>query len=384
MNNTREAQSGTAETDKKEPANPFWLPREELQDLLSHLQNDGFDVIGPTACDGAIVYRKLASVTELPAGWTDQQGPASYQLVSDPNGRLFDHNSSPDSFKRTIYPPRQRLSGATLTDEGWQFSDELEPPPKQAILGVHACDVAAIAIQDRVFLEGDFVDPVYESRRAALLIIAVECSRSVATCFCTSMDTGPEVRSAFDLSLTELDDGFVVRSGSEAGQKIVQSMKLANATENQRSSREESLRQTRESITKRLETDGLHDSLMQNLDHPHWNQVAERCLSCGNCTMVCPTCFCSTVQDVSDLDQTQVTRVRQWDSCFNPDFSYTASGSVRHDIRSRYRQWLTHKLATWQDQFDTSGCTGCGRCITWCPVGIDLTEEVAAIAGKRP
>lgn len=98
--------------------------------------------------------------------------------------------------------------------------------------------------------------------------------------------------------------------------------------------------------------------------------------------MVCPTCFCSSVHDVADLSGDNVERIRQWDSCFNLDFSYTKGGTVRDNTRSRYRQWLTHKLASWQDQFDSLGCVGCGRCITWCPVGIDLTEEVQAIRVK--
>ncbi len=128
-----------------------------------------------------------------------------------------------------------------------------------------------------------------------------------------------------------------------------------------------------------MDTENLRDLLLSNLEHPRWDDVAQRCLSCTNCTMVCPTCFCASVSEVSDLTGDQVQRVRQWESCFNIDFSYTAGGTVRGDTRSRYRQWLTHKLASWHDQFETSGCVGCGRCITWCPVGIDLTEEVAAI-----
>jgi ferredoxin len=100
--------------------------------------------------------------------------------------------------------------------------------------------------------------------------------------------------------------------------------------------------------------------------------------------MVCPTCFCSSVEDVSDLSGEHVERRRHWDSCFNFSFSYMNGGNVRDNTRSRYRQWLTHKLGSWIEQFGASGCVGCGRCITWCPVGIDLTEEVAAIRGEQP
>jgi Fe-S-cluster-containing hydrogenase component 2 len=133
-----------------------------------------------------------------------------------------------------------------------------------------------------------------------------------------------------------------------------------------------------------MRADDLHDLLLGNLDHPRWDDVAARCMTCANCTMVCPTCFCMTVEDSSDLAGVESSRSRRWDSCFTMDHSYVHGGSVRASAKSRYRQWLTHKLATWIDQFGSSGCVGCGRCITWCPVGIDITEEVAAIRNSRP
>jgi Fe-S-cluster-containing hydrogenase component 2 len=128
-----------------------------------------------------------------------------------------------------------------------------------------------------------------------------------------------------------------------------------------------------------MDTTGIRDLLYTNFDHPRWDNVAQRCLTCANCTMVCPTCFCTTVEDVSDVTGSHAERWRKWDSCFSQNFSYIHGGSVRSSAKSRYRQWMTHKLASWIDQFGSSGCVGCGRCITWCPVGIDITEEVRAI-----
>ncbi len=359
--------------------NSKWLPREQLQDLIAVLQQAGYEVIGPRVRDGAIVYDPIDDASQLPTGWNDTQAPALYRLEPDSHGRQFFFNASPDSWKKYLYPARQELSGARLTAAGWEFATAVTEPPKRALLGVRACDLAAIAVQDRVFLNDDYVDPVYAGRREATLIIAVQCSTAAATCFCTSMGTGPECDAGFDILLTETDDGFCLETGSDAGQRLIAAMDLRPADSDQQSSAAREVEQAREAVTKHFNNQGVHDLLLQNLQHPRWSEVAQRCLSCTNCTMVCPTCFCSTVEEVSDLDQTEVTRVRQWDSCFNVDFSYTAGGVIRNDIRSRYRQWLTHKLATWYDQFDTSGCVGCGRCITWCPVGIDLTEEVAAI-----
>tara|TARA_R110002049_G_scaffold50370_3_gene143098 strand:- start:141472 stop:142605 length:1134 start_codon:yes stop_codon:yes gene_type:complete len=360
----------------------WWMPRPKLQTLIESLQRRDFEVIGPTIRDSAIVYDPITSASQLPAGWTDRQSPATYRIEEKGGDRQFFFNSSPDSWKKYLFPAKQTLSGATLTDKGWTFVSKIEPAPRRALLGVRACDLAAIAIQDRVFLDDEFVDPVYAERRQAVLIIAVQCSTAAPTCFCTSMDTGPACSSGFDLALTESDAGFYVQVGSPAGQSLVDELRLSAADSSQTESAKIELENARNAISKNFDTEGVRELLLNNLEHAQWQDVASRCLSCTNCTMVCPTCFCSSVDEVSDLDQTDVTRVRQWDSCFDLDFSYTAGGTVRNDIRSRYRQWLTHKLATWHDQFETSGCTGCGRCITWCPVGIDLTEEVAAIRGE--
>ncbi|WP_197169267.1 4Fe-4S dicluster domain-containing protein [Novipirellula galeiformis] len=356
-----------------------WLPRQELQRLIDVLQQRGYQVIGPTKRDTAIVYEPIDQAAQLPAGWTDDQSPATYRIRETKNDRQFYFNSSPDSWKKYLYPARQELTGATLTKDGWKFASKIADPPRRALLGIRACDLAAIRIQDRVFSEGDYVDPVYTRRREAVLLIAVQCSTAAPTCFCTSMDTGPKCHAGFDIALTETDEGFCVETDSEMGASIVAELQLAPTDSEQTALAANETNNAIRAITKRLDTTDIHDLLLEHLEHPHWSEVAQRCLSCTNCTMVCPTCFCATVNELSDLDQTEVTRVRQWDSCFNLDFSYTAGGTVRNDVRSRYRQWLTHKLATWHDQFDTSGCTGCGRCITWCPVGIDLTEEVAAI-----
>jgi ferredoxin len=193
------------------------------------------------------------------------------------------------------------------------------------------------------------------------------------------MGTGPRCRQGFDLALTELPDGFLVETGSQAGAEVASALPLRPATEDDSQRGAAARQRAVDQITRHMETDGIRDKLLSRLEHPRWEEVAGRCLSCANCTLVCPTCFCSSVDEVSDLTNDEVIRQRRWDSCFNFDFSHVSGGPVRNNIRSRYRQWLTHKLASWIDQFGTSGCVGCGRCITWCPVAIDITEEVAAI-----
>lgn len=356
-----------------------FLPRHGLQNLIAALAADGRTVVGPTVDQQAIVYAEIRSVDDLPQGWTDDQAPGAYRLRRSDDDRCFGYVVGPHSWKQFLFPPTAIVASAKKAAGGWQMETPTDPPPRYAFLGVRACELAAIRIQDQVFLEGPFVDPVYQARRESVFIVAVNCTQAAATCFCTSMDTGPRCRSGFDLALTETSDGFLLECGSEAGRALLAQLPTEPATAQQNADAEAARQQAVDQITRRLETEGIRDLLLGHPEHERWDEVATRCLSCTNCTMVCPTCFCSTVKEVPDLTGEQVDRQREWDSCFNIDFSVMNGGAVRPDVRSRYRQWLTHKLASWHDQFGESGCVGCGRCITWCPPGIDLTEEVAAI-----
>jgi sulfhydrogenase subunit beta (sulfur reductase) len=356
-----------------------FLKIDHLGSLIDVLKAQGYTVVGPTIDQGAIVYREIASADALPRGWTDEQEAGVYRLAKRDDDAYFGFSVGPHSWKQFFFPPRTTLATADRTADGWEFRTVEQTPPRYALLGVRACELAAIAVQDRVFMQGAYVDPVYQARREGALIIAVNCTQAAKTCFCTSMGTGPRCSANFDLALTEIESGFLIEIATEAGQAIADMLPTSATVETQQASAAEARQQAVDQITRRLDTTGIRDLLMTNLNHARWDDVATRCLSCSNCTMVCPTCFCASVNEVSDLQGDHVERERVWDSCFQLEFSYMSGGVVRDQIRSRYRQWLTHKLATWIDQFGTSGCVGCGRCITWCPVGIDLTAEVAAI-----
>ena len=238
-----------------------------------------------------------------------------------------------------------------------------------------------------MFCEGQYRNEGYAGRRANAFVIAVNCGVAGGTCFCVSMQTGPKAKSGFDVALTELvsTEGheFLAEAGSEAGAALLAKLPQRPATNADLAAADAVVSGTASQMGRSLDTAGLKELLQSNLRHPRWDETAKRCLTCGNCTMVCPTCFCTTVEDRSDLTGNTAERVRVWDSCFTMDFSYIHGGSVRNTASSRYRQWMTHKLANWFDQFGTSGCVGCGRCITWCPVGIDITEEAAAIRGAQ-
>jgi ferredoxin len=358
----------------------------QLQALFEALHRLGFAVIGPTIREGILVYEPITRADQLPQGWTDDQEPGHYRLTYQNKPTFFDFTPGSHSWKQFLHPPQVRFWQAERVAAGSQFAtDETAPAetPKYAFIGVRACELQAIAVQDRVFLGGAYVDPLYQARREKLFIVALNCTRAGGTCFCASMQSGPQATSGFDLALTEVLEGaehyFVVETGSAAGTAILEELEYRPARPAEIEAAQQRVAEAARQMGRELDTTGLQEVLYRNHENQRWDEVASRCLTCGNCTMVCPTCFCTDVHDVTDLSGQKVERWRRWTSCFNVDYAYIHGGSLRSSPKARYRQWLTHKLATWQDQFGTSGCVGCGRCITWCPVGIDLTAEVKAI-----
>jgi len=360
------------------------LAASELGKLIAVLVRKGFAVIGPTARDGAIVYDAIESEQELPRGWTDEQAPGHYRLKRRDDDALFGYVVGPQSWKKYLHPAEVRLWSAERRDGTFRIlNNEAKPQPPRAFLGVRACELKAIAVQDRVLLEDKFRDAIYGARRSEVFLIAVECTQSAPTCFCASMGTGPGIADGADLILTELvgsgEHRFLVKAGSERGADLLRELATTAASEADLNQAEQGVRAAAAAQTRSIDNQGIKELLYKNFEHPRWDNVAARCLTCANCTMVCPTCFCTTVEDVSDVTGDHAERWRRWDSCFTESFSYIHGGSVRPSAKARYRQWMTHKLGAWIDQFGSSGCVGCGRCITWCPVGIDITEEVRAL-----
>jgi ferredoxin len=364
----------------------------QLQALFEALKKRGYRLIGPTVRDGVIASAELDSARHLPWGWTDEQEGGIYRLKKRGDRACFAYAVGPHSWKQFLFPPEVRLWKARQERGLLRIETGEEEAPRLAFIGVRACELSAIAIQDRVFMEGPHVDPVYKSRRENLFIVALNCTQAGGTCFCASMGSGPQVENGHDLALTEVVEEerhyFLLEVGSQAGALVLEEVPHRQAEGEEIEKARGRVQEAARRMGRRLDPEGLKELLYSNLEHPRWQEVASRCLSCANCTLVCPTCFCHAVEDTTDLKGEVAERWRRWDSCFALDFSYIHGGSVRRSTAARYRQWLTHKLAAWIDQFGTSGCVGCGRCITWCPVGIDLTAEVHALrvdsmAGKE-
>ncbi|HYN67591.1 MAG TPA: 4Fe-4S dicluster domain-containing protein [Ornithinibacter sp.] len=370
---------------------------EGLQALVDGLVARGFTVVGPTVRAGAVVNAPIDGVEDLPRGWGDEQGPAQYRLRRRDDEAFFGFAAGAQSAKPVFFPADELLWRGRLTPDGRGFDVDTgggdpEPAAQEqgpvALLGVRSCDLSALGIHDTVLSGRRAADAHYGRRRAEAFVVAVACSDPGGTCFCVSMGTGPAPRpgrgAPFDLCLTELLEGghrFLVEVASERGAELLDAIGAPPATQQDVDAAARVTDRASRSMGRRLDTEGIKELLYASVESPLWDDVAARCLSCTNCTMVCPTCFCTTVEDVSDLTGHEAERHRVWDSCFDADFSYIHGGIVRESARSRYRQWMTHKLAAWQDQFGSSGCVGCGRCVTWCPAAIDITAEAAALRG---
>ncbi|MBP2472072.1 ferredoxin [Crossiella equi] len=362
---------------------PAVLSRTGLDEMVELLLDRGHRVIGPTVRDSAIVLDELDSPARLPSGWGVVTGPGHYRLRRRADAAVFGHSAGPLTWKHFLYPPREDL-WSVARDGAGEVVPAAEPDDRpMAFLGIRGCDLAAIGALDRVLRLGQYPDGRYDRRRRRTLLIAVDCTEPGELCFCASTGTGPAAGPGYDLALTEVLDGehrFLVVAGSPAGAELLAALHTRPATDEELASARAAVAAASDRMGRTLPAADLPTVLAASRESSRWSEIAQRCLSCGNCTMVCPTCFCTTTQDATALTGEHATRSRHWASCFELGFSELHEGPVRASAESRYRQWLTHKLGTWPEQLGGPGCVGCGRCIAWCPAGIDLTEEAAALA----
>ena len=315
-----------------------------------------------------------------------KRGQTVFEKVDSTDRLFLEYRSTMLAPRRFIYP-----SCRTLLEMG---RDPNQCVPASAgdaahplLFAVHPCDMHAISVLDKVLL-GDYRDPHYEKMRRDTVTIVLNCGRACEKGFCASMGTGPflKLREGYDVELTRLhpdggDTIYLVECGSQRGRGLVErGRRMRKADKEALAEKVGREAEAGRSFVKRLDTDGLVDLLAGNLDHAVYRRTAEqKCLGCANCTMVCPTCFCYNIGDETSFDLKRSVRKRQWDSCQTLNFAKVHGGNFRSSREARLRQFVTHKLCTWVEQYGCFGCVGCGRCMTWCPTGIDLAEMAGEI-----
>ncbi|HDJ51540.1 MAG TPA: hypothetical protein ENF25_05010 [Thermoprotei archaeon] len=341
----------------------------ELRKLFDLLRLKGYRVVGPKLRNNVIRLEELMSFDEMPYGYTDSQSPGRYRLVKS-DGESF--RVGPDSLKKYLYPPELVIFSVT---KDWKIREPEFYYPKTAFFGIKPCDMASVLIMDRV--QGAGGDPYYLRARENSIFIVENCLTPGETCFCGTMGTGPEVKEGFDISYTLIQEDNLVlfRYGSDTGLELLTSLDLEPAPPEIEIKYRRMMREAKEHAQAPFTIDDVPDLLEHSLNDEIWKKVSEKCLGCANCNMVCPTCFCFDVIDEPELDGSS-KRVRIWDGCHSYIYAEIAGANLRKDLWARYRHWVLHKFNYWQTQFGTLGCVGCGRCITWCPAGIDLRQVV--------
>lgn len=318
---------------------------------------------------------------------TKKRGETVFEKINDAASIDFNYCTTMASPRKFIYPSRQDLLDIDRSNK--QSKAIVTDRIKKIIAGIRPCDMHAISVLDMTFYNsGDFY---YRKLREETVTIVLNCNMAcskqypsyILRGFCASMRTGPflRIKEGYDIQLTKMGINYLVEFGSERGKKLAQKAENLNEAAKKEFDKKAELEKTAlTTFTKFLEIEGLPELLSRNWEHPVYGRTADsRCLNCTNCTMVCPTCYCYNIEDSTSFDLEDTVRSRHWDSCQELNFAKVHGGNFRSSRQARLRQFVTHKLATWLEQYGCFGCIGCGRCMTWCPTHIDLTEMAQEI-----
>lgn len=348
--------------------------------MLDYFKQNGYKCLAPHYQDDSINYAEITKASELPWGYIDEQQPGYYRVTKTDTKQAFSFTLPAASVKPMLFKAKENIWKVKRNDNGKLVFEPVVEFEKIAVFGIRPCDLRGIETQDRVFMQNSYNDIRYTKRRENQFIVAMNCTSAHYNCFCITLGDAPRADKGYDLAMTEIEQGFVTEIGSDAGRKLLNYLKVPAASGAQVELALAGIINAGKMQHKKLPPiKEFEAKLVESPEHPQWEDAAKRCLSCGNCTNACPTCFCHTERDNPNVLGTETFHTREWDSCFSLEHSYT-HGETYHGLpKYRYRQWLTHKFATWRDQFRVKGCVGCGRCVTWCPVKIDVVDEINAI-----
>jgi sulfhydrogenase subunit beta (sulfur reductase) len=283
--------------------------------------------------------------------------------------------------KASFLPPMEEMFRFRKDEEGYQIEPPSKNDQKQLLFGVRPCDARAMAILDMTF-EDVYKDPYYLEKRKNALLVGLGCTNPCESCFCTSMGTSPTESTNVDLILIDIGDHFLVEEVTAKGKELIaKTSGLKEATKNDEAAAEKSRETAYNKVTRKLDTAGIEDKLLDSFDDEEfWNNTAAKCISCGICTLLCPTCYCFDIND--EVVKGEGTRFRSWDSCGFPLYTKMPMENPRSEKWRRVRQKVCHKYEFYPMAFDVIACTGCGRCIRLCPVNWDITRVIESVPDR--
>lgn len=328
------------------------LTEEQARAWLAELVAGGRRAVAPVEVDQLLLYREVGSAAEI---------------------RLDPRRRTRWSAKEFLLPATETLFSYRYDGERVQI-DAPSPPPEQILIGLRPCDAAGTARLDDQ-LAGD---ELYARRRERTVIVSVACASAGPACFCTAVGGSPAGTEGSDLQLIPLDGGWLLRPLTERGIALTAGDRAgwAVAAEQDWAMAEDQRRAVEDAIGAEPVRPGTAAALAERFEADSWQVLAERCLGCGLCAYVCPSCGCFDVTD--DGDAFCGTRCRSWDSCGLARFTKHAAGyNPRPDQPARYRQRILHKLAWFPLEHGSFMCVGCGRCTELCPVGLDIRQSLA-------
>ena len=328
------------------------LPKERIKPFVEKLLQD-YEVLGPM----------------------ETAGFASFGRIMSPGELKLNYQNSKKAPKEAFFPQWEMMFRYRSTGQSVEVKSAEDTGRRRILFGIRPCDIRAALLLDLVFDSPDSKDPYYINKRKGAIVVGLGCNHPASTCFCTSVNGGPFSREGADLFMTDLGDGYLVEVLSQKGRKILQGFDGTEASEEEKGRAKAIAGSAARGISSVIEANGLVEKLEKLTESPFWGFLHEKCLGCGICTYLCPTCHCFDIADEAfDL---KGQRVRYWDSCLFPLFTLETSGhNPRPTGRERIRQRIMHKFNYFLSTHKAIACVGCGRCIIHCPVNLDIRRVI--------